>query len=667
MTKIEQIIEKRQVLTTATENLKKHFVGIDDIIDEVIANIEVWYIMPELLTRPVVVNLWGMTGVGKTDLIRRLIRELNFEKSYIEVQLDSGKGGGSWGRDSIKSHIKQGGLTPEEQGIVFLDEIQRFRSIDENGNMIENDKFQDIWMLLSDGQFSDYANQKHELEMMLLEFAYSQDYQNYADKQNNNDDDDDDENSEKEPVPTTRKKSKKSEPFKRRFQTSLWSAQSFKDELEIDKTLEEIMILSPQEKMKLVQDKIYNIALNNKVRKYSKLLIFISGNLDEAYHMSEDVSEVSIDADILHEFSKKINILNIKDSLLKKFKPEQIARFGNTHIIYPSLSKTSFKQLIDRYLSDISKKTLETCGISVSFDESVHLAVYRNGVYPTQGTRPLFSTISSLIENPLPTFLFEALLLKKDVISLSVDDKAQALKAKIGSKTFSKKINLQIDAISKKTSPDKLALVATHEAAHAVIYAILLKLAPSQIVSDSNDALAHGFIIPHEMLFCKDLFLKKIQILLAGGIGEEIVFGKQQKSDGLYNDIQQATKISTKMIRQLNMDDDRMGAMIGGGIQDSVGFITDIESTNDKVEQLLKDQQLKVTELLQNNIEFFKKIISVVLKQKRLLPEDFYKIAKKFVPDIEIQQSDFIKSYNYAEVTESFLKRTSIIAKKNTK
>lgn len=663
MIKIEEIIEKRQHLITATENLKKHFVGIDAIIDEVISNIEVWYIMPELLTRPVVINLWGMTGVGKTDLIRRLIRELNFEKAYIEVQLDSGKGG-AWGRDSIKSHIKQGGLTPEEQGIVFLDEIQRFRSIDENGNMIDNDKFQDIWMLLSDGQFSDYGNQKRELEMMLLEFAYSQDYQDYSDKQNTKKDEETPED-DSEPRATTKKT--EPEPFKRRFQTSLWSAQSFKDELEIDMPLEEIMVLTPQDKMKMVQDKIYNIALNNTVRKYSKLLIFISGNLDEAYNMSEDVSEVSIDADILHEFSKKINILNIKDSLLKKFKPEQIARFGNTHIIYPSLSKTSFKQLINRYLSDISKKTLETCDIAVSFDDSVHRAVYRNGVYPTQGTRPLFSTISSLIENPLPTFLFEALLLKKNNIDLSVDDSGQTLNAKIGSKTFRKKINLQIDAIAKKTSPDKLALVATHEAAHAVIYAILLQLAPSQIVSDSNDSLSNGFIIPHGMLFCKDLFLKKIQILLAGGIGEEIVFGKEQKSDGLYKDIQSATQIATVMIRQLNMDDDRIGAMISGGLQDSVGLITDIERTNDKVEQLLKEQQLKVTDLLQNNIEFFKKIISVVLKQKRLLPEDFYKIAKKFVPDIEMQQSDFIKSYTYAEVTESFLKRTAIIAKKNTK
>jgi len=65
---------------------------------------------------------------------------------------------------------------------------------------------------------------------------------------------------------------------------------------------------------------------------YSKMLIFISGNIDEAYEMSGDVSNSDIDADVFHEFSKKINIINIKNALTKRFKPEQIARFGNNHI-----------------------------------------------------------------------------------------------------------------------------------------------------------------------------------------------------------------------------------------------------------------------------------------------------------------------------------------------
>lgn len=629
----DEISKKRTILAKANTNLKKYFVGMDNIIDEVFSNIEVWYIMPELLTRPIIINLWGMTGVGKTDLIRRLIQELKYEEFYVEIQLDSGKSSG-WGMDSIKSHIKNGGLTPDEPGIVFLDEIQRFRSIDEDGNIIDNDKFQDIWMLLSDGQFSDYGNQKRELEMMLLEILYSQDQ-----------DDDDD-------VPKTGNDTV-SEQSKRRFKNNLWTAQMFKSELEIDTPLEEIMTMSADDKQYLVQEKMKSIVSNNKVRKYSKLLIFISGNLDEAYKMADDVSEVNIDADILHEFSKKINILDIKDSLMKKFKPEQIARFGNIHIIYPSLSKSSFKCLIERYLSEISKKTLELCGITLSFDENIYRAIYRNGVYPTQGTRPLFSTISSLIESPLPTFLFEALLLTQKMIYLSIDEKAERINGKIGDKIFSKKIKLQIDELTKKNSPNKLALVGAHESGHAVAYAVLFQLAPSQIVSDSH-GYSNGFMVPHEIQYCIDFYLKKIQILLAGNIAEEIVFGKQNKTDGARGDLIIATNIAALMIRRYNMTT-KIGCTLSNMTEKSHEFLDDIESSNDDVEQILQDQKSNAFDLLNENLELFKAVYKSVLEKRRLLPEEFFEIAKEFLPKLEIKQSNFVKSVEYVDFAQIFL------------
>ena len=39
----------------------------------------VCYAMPQVLSRPVIVNLWGMTRVGKTDLIRRLVKALDIQ------------------------------------------------------------------------------------------------------------------------------------------------------------------------------------------------------------------------------------------------------------------------------------------------------------------------------------------------------------------------------------------------------------------------------------------------------------------------------------------------------------------------------------------------------------------------------------------------------------
>ena len=45
--------------------------------------------MPEVLSRPLVVNLWGMTGVGKTDLVRRLVAALGLQERFVELELSS--------------------------------------------------------------------------------------------------------------------------------------------------------------------------------------------------------------------------------------------------------------------------------------------------------------------------------------------------------------------------------------------------------------------------------------------------------------------------------------------------------------------------------------------------------------------------------------------------
>ena len=58
---------RKSKLEEAAIILKKEFVGIDTIIDEVIHSIEPWYIYPQGQIRPTIINLWGMTGVGKTN------------------------------------------------------------------------------------------------------------------------------------------------------------------------------------------------------------------------------------------------------------------------------------------------------------------------------------------------------------------------------------------------------------------------------------------------------------------------------------------------------------------------------------------------------------------------------------------------------------------------
>ena len=61
------LAQRQQALAQAAAQLKAELFGIDDVIDRVVDAIRAWYALPQLITRPVIVCLWGLTGTGKTQ------------------------------------------------------------------------------------------------------------------------------------------------------------------------------------------------------------------------------------------------------------------------------------------------------------------------------------------------------------------------------------------------------------------------------------------------------------------------------------------------------------------------------------------------------------------------------------------------------------------------
>jgi Cdc6-like AAA superfamily ATPase len=98
---------RRARLESARSSLKEHFVGIDAIIDELCDAVTVWFVAPELLSRPAIINLWGMTGVGKTDLVRRLVRALDITDRFVEIELNNGDST-TW-HSSVVSRLSESG------------------------------------------------------------------------------------------------------------------------------------------------------------------------------------------------------------------------------------------------------------------------------------------------------------------------------------------------------------------------------------------------------------------------------------------------------------------------------------------------------------------------------------------------------------------------------
>lgn len=135
---------------------------------------------------------------------------------------------------------------------------------------------------------------------------------------------------------------------------------------------------------------------------YSKLLVFVSGNLDEMYaETARRVEDCDTDADIFHALTKKLSLIDVKKALAERFKPEQIARLGNDHVIYPSFDRATYVRLIlsicDRYVAEIQ----ESSGVRFVLDASVYEQIYANAVFPAQGTRPLFSSIHAILSATL--------------------------------------------------------------------------------------------------------------------------------------------------------------------------------------------------------------------------------------------------------------------------
>jgi ATP-dependent protease HslVU (ClpYQ) ATPase subunit len=158
----DEIKRKQALLQFSRETLKKEFVGIDTVIDKVIDSINTWFIFPELQEKPVIINLWGMTGVGKTALIIRLADLLEFGKKFFRYDM------GDTSEDySLKDKLEN--IFRYNNGMscmLVLDEFQYAKTKNENESEIDNRSARIIWDLLDTGKI-EVMNRERELEKLV--------------------------------------------------------------------------------------------------------------------------------------------------------------------------------------------------------------------------------------------------------------------------------------------------------------------------------------------------------------------------------------------------------------------------------------------------------------------------------------------------------------------
>jgi cell division protease FtsH len=624
---IERIKFRRAKLYRAGEELKTHFVDLDHIIDEVIHNIENWYVMPELNTRPVIVCLWGMTGVGKTDLVRKLTKAIGFGDRFLEIQMSSDSS--SAYSSSIKEKLNSSNISRGEPGVILLDEIQRWRTVADNGMDAKNTRYQDLWMLLSDGKFNSRINRDE-----IFSLAYGGSLYWVPEEYDARDlSEMEPEDEDAPPQEGTKKKGKKKR--KSSYNRSYTDAARIKNLLRLEEPVIDIMRWSKEEKQVAALSRINDPDIYDG-DDYSNVLIFISGNLDEAYSMANSVDDTDVDADVLHAFSKKINFLTIKRALRRRFKPEQIARFGNTHVIYPSMSKSGFERLIDRKLNELANRIHEGHGIRVTFNNSLNKFIYRNGVIPSQGVRPVFSTLGAYVENAMPQILLEAIERGIDEVLVHYADKE--IFSVVGGKRIAVEAVGRVDQIKKKNNKNSRALVSVHEAGHALMYALKFGVAPTQIISNTSSVFKDGYIGCHEIRHTEESVRKMITVGMAGRAAEMIVFGESDVSAGAQADITSATSLAASYYREWGFGKNK--TLLRHQTKNGSEYANNEDGGNidSAIEKLVSDSLLHAENVIIDHLPMYKELVAHLVEHGKIETEEFIDLFAKY--DIAIRKVD---------------------------
>ncbi len=598
----ELLRQRSSHLASVAAELKTELFGIDETIDRVIESIRAWYVLPQIIRRPVIVCLWGLTGTGKTQLTRSLARKLGFYDRFVEVQMDGFSHGSSWrSSDSISAMLAESSIAEGEPGMLVLDEFQRFRTVSYKGQDMAVKRYQDVWQLLSDGRLPPSLSFLQELESSIAFSLYDHEREEVE--------------VEVEDKPDTDGVAAK----KLKFKLAPYQAKEFKQSLKLKEPLQEVMAWSPKQ----LQERMLAFKASSDAWEtdYSRLLIFVAGNLDEMYsETATRVEDCDTDADIFHALTQKLSLIDVKKALSERFKPEQIARLGNNHVIYPSLCQATYERLIRSTCANYVSEVQASSGLCFALDDSVYAGIYANAVFPAQGTRPLFSSIHAILSAPLVNATLWAIeqgVSTDTTLQVSLDQGQQCLRITCdhggNTPSVAYPVPLDLNQLKQRASPDFRALLAVHEAGHGLVYGRLYGHAPQEV--KINVASFEGGYNSYVRMKAESQqnCLDRICVGLAGRAAEALVFGDSACTTGSESDFKNATALAARYVRHFGFGSRLSRTDVTHDRDDNLN--TDVVPTNAEIETLLAQEYARAQAVLKTEVALLLQIVDELLAQ----------------------------------------------------
>jgi len=715
--------------------LKKEFFGVDKQIDQILSSFEAWETIREYQTKPYICNIWGMTGTGKSEIINHIIKLLKVEDDIIYFKLNA----------KINSFTNSIISNDAEYPIFIFDEIQYLRSINDNGEEIKNDnsnysELQIIWNLMDSGVISynvesyimGYALYPWYIINSFLEIIKINNgtYNNgiiYCDNlldilmgdyiYDN--------------ISLSRLSNIKDRKNKLDIAYSLSFENNNKDkrimsygqnkdiiEKEIYST-NEILLLNITQGFNVLYNIHNNKNINNKFNDITKYIKFIYnikdldelikyfnklqsqrinpiikhfeksfiiniGNLDEAFEISKS-PESDLNADLLYKETSKINMVHIRKALLSRFRVDQIGRFGSNHIIFPSLSKNAFKDIINKELNIFKDNIMNKfptdnnkCGISnIEFSDSIHTLIYNEGVFPVLGARSVFGAIIEIVTEKFSDIIQEMLIIRDTYKGINIIFDYNKRKSTILIKFYNNDIlikqidkhyDIKIDKLRYETKENigKQAHRAVHEAGHAICSIILNKDIPEVVYStvlNGNNGAFNLFDKDSLYYIRKNTYINNIATLMAGYVSELLIFGEENISQGSSNDIEKATYTLNHLFKNCGFGN-KIGNYVSQQMPSGGMFSVDRNYSivdNNKIDELVQEKinegvRLALSVLTEQKILLLK-IVEYLIKNSKIDSKKLKTFVKKYAINFNYNELNTNKTIFYLDMVKNELNK----------
>lgn len=180
-------------------------------------------------------------------------------------------------------------------------------------------------------------------------------------------------------------------------------------------------------------------------------------------------------------------------------------------------------------------------------------------------------------------------------------------------------------------------IAAFHEAGHALVAASLPNADPVHKVSIISRGRAAGYTlklpIEDKQLYSRSYFLDELAVLLGGYVSEKLIFN--ELTTGASNDLQKASEIARKLVRQYGMSE-KIGPVTFGENEELVFLGRELTEHRNYSEEIASKIDREVTRIINNAQKTAKKVLS-------LNKEKLEKIARELIEKETIEQKEFNK------------------------